>query len=151
MITAEEIKKLREETGVGVMACKEVLEKAGGDFGKAKEILQSHAEAMAKKKSERTSDNGVIETYLHNYKIGVLLELSSESDFVAKNAEFKDLAHNLAMQIASMNPSNIAELLAETYIKDETMTIKNLIEQAIAKIGENIQIKRFIRYELGQD
>ncbi len=151
MISAEVIKKLRLETGAGVIACKEALEKAGGGFEKAKKILAENAEAIAKKKSERESKQGIISCYLHNGKIGVLLELSSESDFVAKNAEFKDLAHQLAMQIASMNPQDVAELLSEVYIKDETVTIKNLIDQAIQKIGENIQIKRFIRYELGED
>lgn len=151
MISAQDVAQLRLQTGAGVIACKKALEDAGGDFQKAKEILAASAEAMAKKKSEREAKQGIIDCYLHNGKIGVLLELSCESDFVAKNTEFKDLAHHLAMQIASMNPQDVAELLGEVYIKDEAMTIKNLIDQAIQKIGENIQVKRFIRYELGEE
>lgn len=151
MISAQDIAQLRAQTGAGVIACKEALEKASGDFEKAKKILAENAEAIAKKKQDRVSNQGVIEAYVHGTKIGVLLELSSESDFVAKNAEFKELAHNLAMQIASMNPQDIDELLSESYIRDEKNTIKNLIDQAIQKIGENIQVKRFVRYELGEE
>lgn len=151
MISSQDIAKLRTETGAGVMACKKALEETGGDFEKAKAYLAANAEAIAKKKQDRAAEQGIIESYLHGSRIGVLLELSCESDFVAKNDEFKELAHSLAMQIASMNPENIADLLSEPYIKDEKITIKNLIEQAIAKIGENIQIRRFIRYEFGEE
>lgn len=150
MISAELVGKLREETGVGVMACKQALEEANGDFTKAKAILSKSAEAIAKQKAERAANQGIIETYAHQGKIGVMLELACESDFVAKNDQFKELAHEIAMQIASMNPKDTAELLEGTYIRDESLTMQKLIEQVTLKIGENIQIKRFIRYELGE-
>lgn len=151
MITTENIKNLRKETGAGVMDAKRALEEAHGDFEKAKKILALNAKTIAQKKAERPTEHGLIESYVHTNKIGVLLEILCESDFVARNSEFKGLAHNLAMQIVSMNPKDLSELLAQNYIKDEAITIKNLIEQATAKIGENIKIKRFIRYELGKD
>lgn len=148
MISAQDIAKLRAETGAGVIDCKKALEEAGGDFEKAKKFLANNAESIAKKKSERAANQGLIECYCHNGKIGVIVELACESDFVARNDEFENLAHELAMQIASMNPQDIDELMRGPYIRDESMTIKNLIEQAIGKIGENIQLKRFVRFEL---
>lgn len=150
MISSEIIAKLRAETGAGVMDCKDALEKAGGDYEKAKKILAGNAAAIAKKKAEREAKYGLIECYSHNGKIGVILEINCETDFVARNAEFKNLAHELALQIASMNPKTIEELLAGIYIRDESITIRQLMEQLIAKIGENIQVKRFERFELGE-
>ena len=150
MISSEFIAKLRAETGAGVMDCKDALEKAGGEYEKAKKILAGNAQVIAKNKAGRIAKHGLIECYSHNGKIGVILELGSETDFVARNAEFKNLAHELALQIASMNPKNTEEFLAGTYIRDESMTIRQLMEQVIAKIGENIQVKRFERYELGE-
>lgn len=150
MITAEQIAKLRAETGAGVMDCKAALEKADGDYAKAKTLLAQSAQAIAKKKAERNVKQGIIECYCHAGKIGVLLELACETDFVARNEEFKNLAHELALQIASINPQNVEELMSENYIRDESMTIQQLVEQTIAKIGENIQVKRFTRFELGE-
>lgn len=150
MINSEDVAKLRIATGAGVMDCKRALEEARGDFEKAKKILADSTQIIAQKKAGRSTAQGLIEVYAHANKIGVLLEINSESDFVARNSEFKELAHNIAMQIASMNPKDLPELLSQVYIKDESLTIKKLIEQATAKIGENIQIKRFIRYELGE-
>lgn len=150
MISAEVVAKLRTETGAGVMDCKNALEETGGDYEKAKKILANNAQAIAKKKAEREAKQGLIECYCHGGKIGVILEINCESDFVAKNELFKNLAHEVAMQIASMNPKNVEELMQGQYIRDEALTIQNLIEQVIAKIGENIQIKRFQRYELGE-
>lgn len=151
MISAQVIKDLRLKTGAGVMDCKKALEEAKGDFEKAQKILASNAQAIARKKAERSTKQGLIEAYIHAGKIGVLLEIACESDFVVRNSEFKDLSHNIAMQIASMNPKDLPELLSGSYIKDEAMTVKDLVDQATAKIGENIQIKRFIRYELGEE
>ena len=151
MNSAEDIAKLRVETGAGVMDCKKAFEKANGDFEKAKKILADNAQAIAKKKHDRSAKQGIIECYLHGSRIGVLLEINCESDFVARNEEFKKLAKEIAMQIASMNPKNVEELLEENYIRDESLTIKDLITQAIGKIGENIQVKRFVRYELGEE
>jgi len=151
MISSELVARLRAETGGGVMDCKKALEKTGCDFEKAKQILVSHAQVIAQKKQERSVKQGLIECYCHSGKIGVVLELNCETDFVARNAEFKTLAKDLAMQIASMNPKNLEDLLASNFIKDESSTVQALIEQAVAKTGENIQIKRFVRYELGEE
>lgn len=151
MISAQDIAKLRSQTGAGVMDCKEVLEQANGDFEKAKKILVTNAQTIAKKKSERPAKQGIIIAYVHQDKIGVLLEINSESDFVARNDEFKELGREVAMQIASMNPKDTEELLAQPYIRDESISIKNLIEQKTAKIGENILVKRFVRFELGEE
>jgi elongation factor Ts len=151
MIDPEVVKELREETGAGVMDCKRALEDAKGDFEKAKTLLAENAQAIAQKKAERETNHGVIETYLHGNRIGVILELNSETDFVAKNIEFKELAHDLAMQIASMGPKDEEELMKEPFIKDETLTIEDLIQSKIAKTGENIKLKRFKRFELGEE
>lgn len=150
-MNAQDVAKLREQTGAGVMECKRALEDARGDFGKAKEILAESADAIAKKKAERATKSGLIECYCHNGKIGVLLEVACESDFVAKNEDFKTMVHNLAMQIASMNPKDADELLAQEYIMDSTMTVESYIKSIVLKIRENIVIKRFVRYELGEN
>jgi len=149
-MSAQDIAKLREETGAGVMECKRALEESQGDFQKAKDILAKSAEAIAKKKAERATKAGLIECYCHAGKIGVLLEIVCESDFVAKNEDFKMLAHNVAMQIASMAPSDVDDLLAQEYIMDSSLTIDKYLKSLILKIGENIQIKRFVRFELGE-
>ncbi|MBM2820963.1 MAG: Translation elongation factor EFTs/EF1B dimerization, elongation factor Ts [Candidatus Berkelbacteria bacterium] len=151
MISAEIIAKLRSDTGAGVMDCKKALEESKGDYTKAKSILASNAQAIAKQKQDRSANQGLIECYCHSGKIGVILELNCETDFVARNDEFKSLAHEIAMQIASMNPKKLDDLLKSKYIRDESLTIKSLIEQAVGKIGENIQIKRFQRFELGEE
>lgn len=147
---AKTVAKLRAQTGAGVMDCKKALEESKGDFEKAKKILASNAASIAKKKAERATKHGLIESYVHGGRIGVLLEIASESDFVAKNAEFKELAHQISLQIASMNPKNVDELLKQEFIMDSSQTIKDLIESKIAKIRENIKINRFIRFELGE-
>jgi len=150
MISRELIAKLRAETGAGVMDCKKALEETKRDYEKAKKLLALNAQAIAKKKQDRAAKQGLIECYCHGGKIGVILELNSETDFVARNDEFKNLAHELAMQIASMGPKDVDELMKATYIRDESMTIRDLIEQVISKTGENIQVKRFERFELGE-
>ena len=144
----DQIQKLRQETGFGIMECKKALEDSKGDFVKAKEILQKIGAEKAIKKVERETNCGLIEAYSHGGRIGVLVLVSCETDFVAKNADFKELVHDLALQIASMAPKDEKELLASPFIKDETTTIKDLIEFKIGKIGENIKVKRFVRYEL---
>ena len=144
------VAKLRTETGAGVMDCKRALEESGGDQEKAKKILASNAASIAKKKAERATKHGLVESYVHGGRIGVLLELASESDFVARNDEFKDLAHQICLQIASMSPKDINELLKQEFIMDSSQTVKDLIESKIAKIRENIRINRFIRFELGE-
>lgn len=143
-----DIQKLREITGAGVMECKKALEEANGDFDKAILIIHERGEVLAKKKSERVTGAGILESYIHNERVGVLLELRCETDFVAQSKEFKELARNLAMQIAAMDPKDVDDLLAQLYIKDEALKVENLIRQAIAKVGENIRVERFCRYEL---
>lgn len=150
-MSAQDIAKLREETGAGVMECKKALEQANGDFKKAKELLADSADAIAKKKADRATKSGIIECYCHAQKIGVMLEIACESDFVAKNQDFKDLAHNLALQIASMSPANIEDLLSQEYIIDSSQKVDDYIKSIILKIRENIQVKRFVRYELGEN
>jgi elongation factor Ts len=145
------IGKLRAETGAGVMECKQALGKALGDYEKAKLILADSAEAIAKKKAERATKSGLIECYVHGGKIGVIVEVACESDFVAKNPQFREMTKNIALQIASMNPKDVNELLEQEYIKDPSMTVGKYIQALILQIKENIQIKRFVRYELGEE
>jgi len=144
----EDVAKLREETGAGVMECKKALDEAGGSFEKAKEVLFAQGVAKAQKKSERSTGAGLLEAYVHNGRIGVLLEVRCETDFVAKNETFKTLVRDIAMQIASMNPESVEELLAQPFIKDESKTVGDMVTNAVAVIGENIKIERFCRYEL---
>jgi len=149
MSNLEEIQKLREETGISVMECKKALVEACGDIEKAKQILQSKSAMVAAKKADRTTKQGIIEAYIHgNGKIGVLLELSCESDFVAKNPDFKELAHDLAMQIASMDPETTEELLKQDYIKDSSLKVSDIVNSKIQKIVENIKVSKFSRYQI---
>jgi elongation factor Ts len=149
MITAELVKKLREKTGASMMDCKKALEDAKGDEARATEILKEKDKLTAMKKSERIANQGVIEAYVHmNAKIGVLLELKCETDFVARNSEFKELAHDIAMHIAGMDSKSAETLLDEPFVRDSEITIKALIESKIGKLGENIQVGRFVRLEL---
>ena len=149
MISAELVKQLREKTGASMMDCKKALEDAKGDENKATAILREKDKLTAMKKSERTADQGIIEAYIHaNAKIGVLLELKCETDFVARNSEFKELAHDIAIHIAGMDSKDAGSLLEEPFVKDARMTIKALIEGKIGKLGENIKVGRFVRFEL---
>lgn len=150
MSSSTDIAKLREETGAGVMDCKKALEEASDDFSKAKTILASNADAIAKKKSDRETKSGLIEAYIHGGKVGVLIEVDCESDFVSKNDDFKTLVHNLCLQIASMRAKTVEELLAQEYILDSSLKVSDYVNSLIGKIRENIQIKRFVRYELGE-
>lgn len=144
----DDIKKLRTMTGAGVMECKKVLGEANGDFDKAIAIIHEQGLARAEKRGGRSTGAGLLESYIHNERVGVLLELRCETDFVARNSLFRELAHNLAMQIAAMNPENIEKLLESPYIKDESLAVDDLVKQVIAKTGENIRIERFCRYEI---
>ena len=149
MIKIEQIKQLRSETGVSISECKKALEKTKGDIEKAKEILRKRGQDFAQTKAERETGEGIVETYIHpKGKIGVMVELHCETDFVASCEEFRKLAHELCLQIAAMNPANENSLLAQPWIRDESKAIKDLIDEYIAKIGENIIIKRFTRYEI---
>jgi len=194
VINIEDIKKLREETGVAPTEIKKALDESKGDLKKAKEILRTWGKMLAGKKTDREAKQGIIDFYIHpNAKTGVLLDMRCESDFVAKSPEFKNLAHEICLHIAAMKPLFISEdeissevidgetkiyqeqvatsgkpqditrqmvegklkkykesvsLLSQPWVKDDSKTIKNLIEEAVAKIGENIFVKKFVRYEI---
>jgi len=143
-----DVQKLREITGAGVMDCKRALDEGGGDIDKATTIIRERGLGKAAKKAGRDTSSGVIDAYIHNDRVGVLIELDCETDFVAKTDEFKTLAREIAMQIAAMNPADVDELLLQQYIRDGAQTVGDLITQNIAKIGENIKVGRFVRFEI---
>ncbi|HSX58352.1 MAG TPA: translation elongation factor Ts [Candidatus Saccharimonadales bacterium] len=149
-ISAKLVKKLREETGAGVMDVRRALLESDGDEKKAKELLKEKGEAAVAKRSERETSQGVIETYVHSGgKVGAMVFLACETDFVAKTDEFKTLAKELAMQVAAMNPTNVDELAEQDYIREPGKNVKQLIAEVVAKTGENIQVKRIARFSLG--
>jgi elongation factor Ts len=147
-MNADDVKKLREETGAGIMECKRALQDAKGDVEEAKKIIEEKGLLKADKKSDRKTGSGVLESYIHNGRVGVLLELRCETDFVARTEDFKNLAHDLAMHIAAMNPENVEALLAQPFVKDPSKNIGDVVKQSIAKLGENTVVERFMRYEL---
>lgn len=148
-INVDDIKKLREETGAGIADCKTALTEAEGDMKKAKDILHQKGLDKAGSKSDREVSAGVVETYSHGGRVGVLVEVLCETDFVAKTEDFKTLAHEIALQIASMNPENEEELLDQDYVRDPSQKVGDLVKTAIAKLGENIKIGKFTRIALG--
>jgi len=149
MSNIEAIKQIREETGISPTEIQKALQEASGDVEKAKELLRTWGKASASKKTSREVTQGIVDYYLHpNAKTGVLLDIRCESDFVAKSPDFKVLAHEICLQIAAMNSENVEVLLGSPWVKDGSRTIKNLIEEAVAKIGENIEVKKFVRYEI---
>lgn len=144
------IKELRAETKAGVMDCRKALAESAGDFKKAKEWLRKKGIASAQKRTERETTAGLVEAYTHpDGRIAAIVELACETDFVARNEEFKKLAHELALQVAAMDPSNIKALEAQPYIRDPQKTIGELVKETIGKIGENIVIRKILRAELG--
>ncbi len=144
------LKQLRAETQAGVSDCRKALEDASGDYEEAKKLLVNRGLKKASKKEDRETAMGIVESYVHaNGKVGVLVELRCETDFVARNEEFKKLAHEIALQIAAMQPKNVEELLKSPYIRDAKMTIADIVKLTIAKIGENITIAKFSRLQLG--
>ncbi|PIR41313.1 MAG: translation elongation factor Ts [Candidatus Yanofskybacteria bacterium CG10_big_fil_rev_8_21_14_0_10_46_23] len=145
----EQVKELRDRTGLSVSKVKEALDQAGGDIEKAAEALKSQGASVAEKKASRETSQGIVETYVHsNRKIGVMVKLLCETDFVARNEEFTNLAHEIALQIASMDPTDVSDLLEQAFIKDPSMKIQDLVQHLIAKLGENIQIDSFIRFSI---
>lgn len=169
----DEIKELREQTSCGVIECKKALEKAKGDIGKAKKILMKRGLEMAAKKGSRVAKEGRVESYLHlGNKIGVLLEVNCETDFVARSEDFCQFTKDVAMQIAASSPKYIKKddipsdvlkgqpnqddfvktscLMDQPFIKDPKLTIQDYLNTLVAKIGENIFISRFIRYKVGE-
>lgn len=149
-INIEDVKKLRAETSASIGDVNKALQETDGNLDKAREWLKQKGFERAEKKGERVTEQGLIESYIHaNGKIGVLVELLCETDFVARTDEFKELAHEIALQISAMNPKNVDELLEQDYIRDGSKKISDLIKETIAKLGENIQLKRFSRLEVG--
>jgi elongation factor Ts len=145
------LKKLREQTGVSFSVCKKALEEASGDIEKAKKLLSKWGEKKAADKADRATSQGVIATYVHhNKKVASLVELNSETDFVSGNEDFRKLANEIAMQVATMNPESIEELLKQDYIRDTSKTIDGLLKDAILKFGENTKISRILRWEIGR-
>jgi len=160
MPTATElIKELRQQTGAGIMECKKALEDASGDLGKATQLIKERGLAMAEKKKDREAGQGLIDSYIHAGRIGALIELNCETDFVARTDDFRTLAREIAMQVAATNPSRISSaeeasdgdvpLLDQPYIRDASKTIQELVNETIAKVRENVVIRRFSRFELG--
>jgi len=147
MISIDKIKQLREETLVSVSECKKALEEAKGDIEKAKEILKKWGKEIAGKRAEKAAGQGIVAAYVHpNKKVGVLLELGCETDFVAKSQDFQTLSHELCLQIAAIGEE--IPLLEQPWIKDDNKTVKDLLQEYIAKIGENIVVKQFTRYKI---
>lgn len=148
-IQTSEIKRLRDITGSSIALCKQALEGTGGDMEKALDVLKISSREIAEKKVSRSTGAGMIESYIHGSgRVGVLVELRSETDFVAKNESFRILAHNIALQIASMNPEDVLSLLSQPFVKDSSITIEELIKQNSGNFGEKIEVARFSRFEL---
>lgn len=148
---AAEIKKIREETSAPVMDIRAALEEASGDSAKAKVILKKKGLEKAQKKSGRETSQGLIETYVHaGGKVGAMVYLACETDFVARTDEFKKLAKEIAMQVAAMNPKNSDELLDQEYIREPEKKIRELIAEVVSKTGENIQLQKIARFSLNE-
>ena len=148
MITAAQVKELREKTGAGIMDCKKVLTETDGDMEKAMELLRERGIAKAAKKSDRIAAEGLVECYIsEDGKVGSIVEVNSETDFVAKNAEFKEFVLEVAKQVAIKNPKDVEELLGQDSIQETGKTVKEVLTDKIAKIGENMNIRRFERFE----
>jgi elongation factor Ts len=161
--STELIKELREKTGAGIMECKRAIEDATGDLARAEQLLKERGLAKAAKKVGREANQGIVDSYIHaGGRIGALVEVNCETDFVARNEAFRALVHEIAMQVAAMNPSRVSPddpsadgaegdvpLLDQPFIRDGSKTIRDLVTEGIAKLGENIVIRRFARFELG--
>ena len=149
--TKDDVKRLREETGAGVMDCKRALEETKGDFEKARSLIKDRGLEKAQKKSDREAKEGLVEAYVHaGGRIGAMVELSSETDFVARNPDFQKLAKELAMQVAAMDPKDVDELLEQVYIRDASKKVGDLVTGIAATTGENVRVRRFKRFQLGQ-
>jgi elongation factor Ts len=166
-IPVQVVKELRNRTNVGIGDCNKALQEVGGDIEKAMEYLRERGAAIAEKKKDEVITEGVIEAYIHHTnRIGALVELNCETDFVARTAEFKELAHDLAMQIAAAAPQFLSQedlppeaeadpqavcLLSQPFIKEPDKTVQEVISETITKVGENIRVRRYARFELGGD
>ncbi len=146
MISASVVKELREKTGCGMMDCKKALTETGGDMEKAIEYLREKGLASAQKKASRVASEGLVDIVIEG-NVGAIVEINSETDFVAKNEEFKNLVRDVAHQVIATNPADVDELLASSFVNDNSKTIKEMIIEKIAKIGENMNLRRFARFE----
>ena len=146
----ENIKKLREMSGVGMTDAKKALVDAGGDFDKALEETKKRGLAKAVKRGEREARCGLIGSYSHDGRIGVLVEVNCETDFVAKTDEFKELVKDLTLHIAASEPEGVDDLLKQPFVKNPEATVDDVINGHIAKLGENIVVRRLVRFELGE-
>ena len=145
----ELVKKLRVELGLGIMEIKAALEEAEGDEQKAKEILKEKGFKKAETKAERETHQGRVATYTHTTgKIGVMVELLCETDFVAKHEDFLALTKELCLQVAAMNPETVEDLMKQEFIKDPSKTIEEMVKALISKFGENMKVSRFARFEI---
>src|SRR3989344_4576049 len=142
------IQKLREVTGAGVMECKRAFTDAKGDFEEAKKLIHERGLVKVEKRSGRETGAGLIESYVHNERIGVLVDVRAETDFVVRSEPFRALAHELAMQLAAMPAENVEAFLAQPYIRDETKTVHDLVKDVIARVGENVRVNGFSRLEI---
>ena len=146
MFTAKDVKELRERTGCGMMDCKKALTETNGDFDKAVDFLREKGLATAAKKASRIASEGLVDILVEG-NVGAMVEINSETDFVAKNDDFKTFVRNIARQVIAVNPADVDALLESKFIDDESITIKDLLTEKIAKIGENMNLRRFARYE----
>ena len=164
-VTTQQVKALRERTGAGIMDCRRALVDASGDLDRAADLLREKGIERAEKKTGREARQGLIESYIHaGGRVGALVEPNCETDFVARNPQFRELAHKIAMQVAAMSPTRVGDepddgnaggdetgtaLLDQAYIRDNSKTIRDLVKHGIAGFGENIVVRRFARFELG--
>lgn len=146
-ITPQDVQRLREMTGAGVMDCQRALKESNGDFDGAISFLREKGLEKVEKRSGRNTGAGLIHSYTHNGRIGVLLEVRAETDFVVRSDPFRNLAHELGMQIAASRPKDVEELMNQPYIKDESRTVKDIVNEVIAKVGENVTVNGFYRME----
>lgn len=149
--TTTDIKNLREQTGAGMLDCKKALEASDGDMSQAKQWVEAKGLARAEKKQDRETKEGYIASYVHtNGKVAAMVEILCETDFVARNEEFQTMARDIAMQVASMNPENVEDLLSQDFIKDSSMKIEGLVKSKSGKIGEKFVVNRIARFEVGE-
>lgn len=150
-INLELLKMLRNETSASIADCRKALEETNGDYEKAVEWIHKNALSKAEKKSDRLTEQGLIESYIHQGgKVGVLVEILCETDFVTRTDEFKNLAREVSMQIAAMDPKDVEGLLKQEYIRDSSQTVEDIVKGVIGKLGENISVKRFQRFAIGE-
>jgi elongation factor Ts len=150
-IDPKDVQRLRSETGAGVMDCKRALEDAAGDYDKAVGLLKQRGLQSVAKQSGREAKEGLVASYIHaNGRIGALVELASETDFVSRGDDFRQLAQEIAMQVAAMNPAGVDDLLEQAYIRDGSKTIRDLITAVAASTKENVHVRRIQRFALGE-